>query len=104
MSPAERAELAEVIRGLDHEPERTQIAAGPVDEYGRRLTAAEEYDRLHPLQLLSPGYTETVTDYETGKRKVKKWSPEEIEKHNEQAKAEHEQAKAAYLKQRGVSE
>lgn len=106
MSPEERAELAEAIRSLDSEPVPvTEIAAGPVavDEFGRRLSPSEEYDRLHPLQLLSPGYTETVTDYETGKRKIKKWTVDEIEQHNSKAREEHEAAKSQYLKERGVS-
>ena len=88
MTPAERAELAGVLKNLEPKPQPVVKQLGqswdmrPRDERGRLLSEEEIYDQEHPLNLLPYGFTETSTNVMTGKVSKKVWTKEEVDAHN----------------------
>ena len=105
MSEAERAEVARLLLGGDPVPEEHQnLAPIPVDEFGRKLSLAEQYDRDHPLLLRDARYPKEVHQDANGKRVIVKWEPGELEEYNQRLTAEHEKAKAEWLAERGCKD
>ena len=91
-TPEEKAELAAVMAEAlkEQKPKPTVRPMGEApsmvqrDDRGKPLTAEEIWDREHPILplLKTYGFTETTTNFHTGKTYTKRWTDAEVDEYN----------------------
>lgn len=108
MNQDERMQLLDLITGeakAEPEPEKKVLGVhlGPSRRgpRGEQLTEEQWYDLHNPPQLLSEGYTESLNF--NGVKKVKRWSEDEIRKHNQEIMEAWIQAKREYAAKHGLT-